>query len=74
MIVAVSFGPTNGDTPSVYIVDTLVCTPVWRRAILAQLEPTAGQVEMPDEWVSLQDARVPLPARVEAACHVFYRD
>ncbi len=70
MIVALGFGNTNGDTPSVFVVDTDKCTKEWREAILRDIN--IGNYEFPKEWGSLEKARVKLPALVEAAVFVYY--
>ncbi len=83
MIVAVAFGNTAGDGPSVRIVDTDKCTKVWRKAILYEIANDATKGEhfgpadeppMPVEWDSLIKACVNLPALVEATAFVYYSD
>lgn len=74
MIVAVGFGNTEGDTPSVFIVDTDRCPKVWREAILNGLLPLSQQkeLELPTSWAPLGRARVKLPRMVEAAVFLYY--
>lgn len=71
MIVAVGFGNCDGDTPSVFIVDTVLCTEAWRKAIFAEVEGRP-LTEIPDEWKSLEQAKVTLPVVVEAAVFIYY--
>lgn len=78
MIVALGFGGTEGDTPSVFIVDTEKCTEEWQYAIQRELKtdhsklPDWSTYKIPKDWESLEDAKVELPAMVEAAMFLYY--
>lgn len=72
MIVSLGFGNTDGDTPSVFVIDTEKCTEEWRNAILRQIRDCAHQYDCPKEWQSLERAKVNLPAMVDAAVFIYY--
>lgn len=79
MIVALGFGNTAGDTPSVFLVEVEKCSPEWQQAIHQQLEfdrtgRTSRNLTLPEEWETLEKARVPTPTRrpVGGAVFVYY--
>lgn len=77
MIVALGFGSIDGDTPSVFVVDTNKCTPEWQDAIDKELKTDHSKLPdwssvMPKDWASLKDAQVELPAMVEATVFLYY--
>lgn len=63
MIVALGFGNTEGDTPSVMVVDTVKMTEAWRNAVMDEMNGKKYTMK----------ARVDLPAKVESAFFLYYR-
>lgn len=81
-IIALSFGNTEGDSPSVFVVDIEKLTPAWRATVEWQIKfkttwkynllKAAERPPAPDEWESLSKARVKLPCQVDYAVHCYY--